>query len=173
MNAPVNASPSVTIVFYIWLDVTISPSNNSELLAQVQSYPMVSHFTKLSEVSLAKQLRTLHITDSYCLAHDNLLVSIPCSQHTHADNKTFWFLTIVQTQLEKTSFEPQDSEILHLQHHQFIEDESISRDNAVNKEIKQLNCAAMLVRRETLTICWTLTIHSLSWTLTIVSHFVG
>ena len=45
--------------------------------------------------------------------------------------------------------EEKDKDSLLVQHHQFIEDKSIDRDNALNKEIKEMYCDNLALRRQT------------------------
>ncbi len=76
----------------------------------------------------------------------NESIKIEACKYQATDAQKWEMKTAVRNNIDKTK-EDDDREILLLQHHQFIEDKSVERDNAISNEIKEIYCSNMAIRR--------------------------
>lgn len=99
-------------------------------------------------------LHTLHIATHQCIqsaAKRELVFLTPCINPDNPPtlNEHKWDALKSPEPQIKIQNEERDNETLLMQHHQFIEDNNLDKVNALVKEIKQIYCGNLLVRRHT------------------------
>jgi len=97
---------------------------------------------------------TLHVATHQCIQESRRLDFVfftPCINTANPPmfNNHKWEVLKNPSPTIKIQNEERDNDTLLMQHHQFIEDNNLDKVNALIKEIKQIYCGNLLVRRHT------------------------
>ncbi len=134
--------------FMLYQDLTIQPAEEPKdktcySFSRTSIIRVICDFQIVSNRKLVWNPETTQITDGEkCLVAGKNQTLFPSDCADFPDQK--WLL---DAPVHKTTNTDEENQPLLAQHHQFIEDEAVERSNVLEREIKQVYCGNLQVRR--------------------------